>query len=104
MSEPASPEKENGTDGERSLAVGALRRVFKKRNARDRSQLGRRRARVDDDESAGEDSGEEDDGYGAVTRKTSNHYTLNLAGPTAPQSDMPYRLLGYVALQSSSAA
>ncbi|KAL1940662.1 hypothetical protein VTO73DRAFT_8097 [Trametes versicolor] len=96
MSEPASPEKENGTDGERSLAVGALRRVFKRRNARDRSQLGRRRARVDDDESAGEDSGEEEDGYGAVTRKTSNHYTLNLAGPTAPQSDMPYRLLGYV--------
>ncbi|KAI0369931.1 hypothetical protein BV20DRAFT_945153 [Pilatotrama ljubarskyi] len=96
MSEAASPEKEKEGEGERSLAVGALRRVFRKRKARERSQVGRRRARVDDGESSAEESGEEDDRYGAVTRKTSNHYTLNLAGPAPPQSDLPYRLLGYV--------
>ncbi|CDO74815.1 hypothetical protein BN946_scf185001.g63 [Trametes cinnabarina] len=93
---PASPEKERDGEGERSMAVGALRRVFRKRHARERSQLGRRRAKVEDDEDTAEESGDEDDRYAAVTRKTSNHYTLNLAGPTAPQSDLPYRLLGYV--------
>ncbi|KAI0771028.1 Di-sulfide bridge nucleocytoplasmic transport domain-containing protein [Trametes elegans] len=96
MSEAATPEKDKEGDGERSLAVGALRRVFKKRHARDRSQLGRRRARVQDDESSAEESGEEDDQHGTVTRKTSNHYTLNLPGPAPVQSDLPYRLLGYV--------
>ncbi|KAI0327985.1 hypothetical protein GY45DRAFT_1326923, partial [Cubamyces sp. BRFM 1775] len=97
MQEAPSPEKDKEGDSERSMAVGALRRVFRKRKARERSQVGRRRARVDDDdESSGEESGEEEDRYGAVTRKTSNHYTLNLSGPAAPQSDLPYRLLGYV--------
>ncbi|KAI8983228.1 Di-sulfide bridge nucleocytoplasmic transport domain-containing protein [Trametes punicea] len=98
MSEAPSPEKERETEGEgeRPMAVGALRRVFRKRRARERSQLGRRRARVEDDDSTAEDSGDEVDQYAAVTRKTSNHYTLNLSGPAAPQSDLPYRLLGYV--------
>ncbi|KAI0638836.1 Di-sulfide bridge nucleocytoplasmic transport domain-containing protein [Trametes polyzona] len=98
MAEGVSPEKEKEkeAEGERSLAVGALRRVFKKRKARERSQLGRRHARVDDGESTAEESGEEEGEYGAVTRKTTNHYTLNLAGAAPPPSDLPYRLLGYV--------
>ncbi|KAI0825385.1 Di-sulfide bridge nucleocytoplasmic transport domain-containing protein [Trametes gibbosa] len=96
MSEIVSPEKESENDGERSMAVGALRRVFNKRKTRERSQLGRRRARVDGDESSAEESGEDDDRHGVVAQKTTNHYTLNLPGPIVPQSDLPYRLLGYV--------
>ncbi|KAI0668678.1 Di-sulfide bridge nucleocytoplasmic transport domain-containing protein [Trametes maxima] len=98
MSEATSPEKEKEGEGEgeRSLAVGALRRVFNKRHGRERSRLGRRRARVDDGISSAEESGDEDDHRAAVTRKTTNHYTLNLPGPAPPQSDLPYRLLGYV--------
>lgn len=91
-----SPEKdkEKEEDGERTLAVGALRRVFKKRSERGRSQLGRRRARVDDDESTSGETDEEEDR--PLTQKTTNHYTLNVAGPAVPQSDLPYRLLGCV--------
>ena len=95
-----SPDKDQKEEGERALAVGALRRVYKKRNERERSRLGRRRGRIDDDESSGEETGE-DDQPGPVTQKTTNHYTLNVAGPTAPQSDTPYRLLGCVIIPVS---
>ena len=98
-----SPDKEQiqqKEEGERALAVGALRRVYKKRNERERSRLGRRRGRIDDDESSGEETGE-DDQPGPVTQKTTNHYTLNVAGPAAPQSDTPYRLLGCVIIPVS---
>ncbi|RPD59409.1 hypothetical protein L226DRAFT_547592 [Lentinus tigrinus ALCF2SS1-7] len=88
-----SPEKDKEADGDRPMAVGALRRVFKKRNERARSKVGRRRARVNDDESSEDESGDEE-GYVHV-QKTTNHYTLNMAGP-GQQSDLPYRLLGYV--------
>lgn len=77
------------------MAVGALRRVFKKRQGRERSQVRRRRAHVDDDESSGEESGEEGQ-YQAIRQKTTNHYTLNLAGPSGPPSDFSFRALGYV--------
>lgn len=87
-------DKEKEEDGERTLAVGALRRVFKKRSERGRSQLGRRRTRVDDDESTSGETDEEEDR--PLTQKTTNHYTLNVAGPAVPQSDLPYRLLGCV--------
>ncbi len=89
-----SPEKDMEVEDDRPMAVGALRRVFKKRHERAGSRVGRRRARVDDDESSEGESGE-DDGYVHV-QKTTNHYTLNMPGPAAPQSDLPYRLLGCV--------
>lgn len=86
-----SPEKEQEGEDERTMAVGALRRVFNKRRGRDRRRL----ARVDDgDESNGEESGDED--HAPLTRKTTNHYTLNMAGLHAQPSDLPFRLLGYV--------
>ncbi|KAH9938981.1 Di-sulfide bridge nucleocytoplasmic transport domain-containing protein [Epithele typhae] len=91
-----SPEKgkEHDGDGERVLAAGALQRVYKKRNSRERSRLRRHRSRVEDEESSeGESDG---DDVGLVTRKTTNHYTLNMTGPSAPQSDSHVRLLGYV--------
>ena len=90
-----SAEKEQEGEGSRPLAVGALRRVFKKRNQRDRSRLGRRHARIDDEDSSGEESGEDGE-HVPLTQKTTNHYTLNMAGPIAPQSDLPFRLLGCV--------
>ena len=88
-----SPEKDKEAEGERPMAVGALRRVYTKRNERARSKVGRRRARVDDEESSEDESGD-DEGYVHV-QKTTNHYTLNMAGP-GQQSDLPYRLLGCV--------
>ena len=85
-------EKDKDDDGERALAVGALRRVYKRRTGRERSQVRRHRSRVEDeDSSAGESDGEEDQ-Y-AVTQKTTNHYTLNMA-TAPPPSDLPFRLLG----------
>lgn len=92
-----SPEKEresNG-DGERAVALGGLRRVFRSRQrARERSLLRRERSRVQDDDSPGEDTEEEEDSYGVVHRKTSNHYTLNMPGPAQPKSELPYLMLG----------
>ena len=91
-----SPEKDQEGEDGRTMAVGALRRVFNKRRGRDRSRTGRRRARVDDgDESNGEESGDENQ-QAPLTQKTTNHYTLNMTGPQAPPSDLPFRLLGYV--------
>ena len=96
-SSPAGPspakmeDKERDDEAERILAAGALRRVYNRRNERARSRSRRHRSRVDDEDSSG--SEEADEQY-AVTRKTTNHYTLNMAGPSAPQSDLPFRLLG----------
>ncbi|PIL30722.1 hypothetical protein GSI_06890 [Ganoderma sinense ZZ0214-1] len=91
-----SPEKQEEAEDGRTMAVGALRRVFNKRRGRDRSRTGRRRARVDDEDgSDGEESGDEDR-HVPLTQKTTNHYTLNMAGPQAPHSDLPFRLLGFV--------
>ena len=96
----ASPPKE----GERAVAGGALRRVFRSRErARGggRSRLAMTRAadaeEEDEEEGSGEES-EEDEGRGRVARRqnTSNHYTLNLPSAPAPQSDTPYILLGCV--------
>ncbi|KAI0791785.1 Di-sulfide bridge nucleocytoplasmic transport domain-containing protein [Abortiporus biennis] len=98
---PASPEKEveaekNGANGERAVALGGMRRVYRSRQiARERSRLGRARSRVDDEDATDIDS-EEEDQYGPVTQNTSNHYTLNLPGPAPQQSDLPYILLGYL--------
>ena len=90
-----SPEKEKGEEkgdeAERSLAVGALRRVYKRRTGREKSLVRRHRSRVDDEgSSAGESDGED---YAPVTKMT-NHYTLNMPGPATPPSDLPFRLLG----------
>jgi hypothetical protein len=90
LSPPIS--EENDAESGRSVATGALRRVFKSREkARNRNRLGSRL-------SSEEDSGSESDGQGhrvtPHTRNTSNHYTLNLPSASA-HSDTPYILLGY---------
>lgn len=86
----ASLEKE--AESERTYAVGAMRRVFKARQ----KQSGSRRAKS---RGLGESSGDESGDDGTITpmtQTTSNHYTLNMPGPAAPQSDLPYVLLGYL--------
>lgn len=96
-----SPEKdnENGAGGDRSIALGAVRRVFKSRQrARERSRLGRGRSRGTDGDSSEEEESEDEGRVTPITQTTSNHYTLNLPGPAPPQSDLPYIMLGYLQL------
>jgi len=91
---PPKPE-ENNAEGGRTVAMGALRRVFKSREkARSKKRLGLR------PNAEGDGSGSESDGHDNHTKlhtqNTSNHYTLNLPSAPAPQSDTPYILLGYL--------
>jgi len=77
----------------RPVATGGLRRVFKQRTKR---MYSRRRPRDQENEeglSSGTES-EEDGAVTPVTQNTSNHYTLNIPANPAPQSDLPYILLG----------
>jgi hypothetical protein len=95
---PPKPE-ENNVEGGRTVATGALRRVFKSREkARSKTRLGLRL------NAEGDGSGSESDGHDdhakLHTQNTSNHYTLNLPSAPAPQSDTPYILLGYVPVQT----
>jgi len=92
MSGDTSPVKEKEADS-RPVASGALRRVFKQREKRSRS---RRRRVNNEDEQAGSSDGEdsEEEGPKALSRTTSNHYTLNMPAHPAPPSDTPYVLLG----------
>ncbi|KDR84743.1 hypothetical protein GALMADRAFT_217803 [Galerina marginata CBS 339.88] len=83
----------NETDHTRPVATGGLRRVFKQRTKR----LYSRQLRHDDEDhsiSAGES--DEEGTVTPLTQNTSNHYTLNMPAHPAPQSDMPYVLLGYL--------
>ncbi|KAF9560198.1 hypothetical protein CPC08DRAFT_636885 [Agrocybe pediades] len=90
--EGSSPVKEKETDS-RPVATGGLRRVF-----RQRAKRGVSRGRREKEEEPGTDSGEEtdDDTPKALSRTTSNHYTLNMPAHPAPPSDTPYVLLGYL--------
>lgn len=95
-----SPEKENerDSDNDRPVAVGALRRVYNsRRRARERGllRLTSRKGNGADDDSD-EDSSDDDGALAPVTQNTSHHYTLNMPGSAAAQSDLPYVLLGCV--------
>ncbi|EED84750.1 predicted protein [Postia placenta Mad-698-R] len=85
-------------DGDRTVALGAMRRVFRSRQkARDRSRLRRGRSRSGEVDDSDEDEDSDDEGrVTPLTQNTSNHYTLNMPGPAPPQSDLPYVLLGYL--------
>lgn len=90
--EASEKEKENG----RTVATGALRRVF---NSRQKARTKTQHAVSLRDE-VGYGSEEEMDGdadhVGPVTRNTSNHYTLNMPANPAPRADTPQVLLGYL--------
>ncbi|PCH33102.1 hypothetical protein WOLCODRAFT_134900 [Wolfiporia cocos MD-104 SS10] len=96
---PQAKEDQGEAGGERAVATGAMRRVFNARQrAKERGRVARGRSRAaDQEESDDDDGGREDRGrISPVTQNTSNHYTLNMPGPAAPQSDIPYVLLGYL--------
>ncbi|KAH9836764.1 Di-sulfide bridge nucleocytoplasmic transport domain-containing protein [Rhodofomes roseus] len=84
-------------EGERAVALGAVRRVYRSRQrARERSRARRGKSRGLDQEGSDVTDESDDDERGVVTQSTSNHYTLNMPGPAPPQSDLPYVLLGYL--------
>lgn len=97
-SSPPKPEESDG-DGARNVALGGMRRVFNSRQkSRDKSRITAGKATVGpNDEESDADSQDENDGRVVpLTRNTSNHYTLNYPSSPAPQSEMPYILMGQV--------
>ncbi|TFY53504.1 hypothetical protein EVG20_g10082 [Dentipellis fragilis] len=101
--EEKEKEKEKESEGGRSVAVGAMRRVFKSRQgARERLALKstRRRADGEDEDASSGSENESDDGRSSPRKSRvqnlSHHYTLNVPSPAAPHTDTPYVLLGYL--------
>ncbi|EKM60451.1 uncharacterized protein PHACADRAFT_82283 [Phanerochaete carnosa HHB-10118-sp] len=96
MTEASPPQKpEEGRGGDRKIALGGLKRVYKSRQKlREQSRLGQVKARVEVAEES--DAESEDEVVSPIAQNTSNHYTLNLPAPAAPRSDTPYVLLGYL--------
>lgn len=85
-------------DGERAVALGAVRRVYRSRQratARSRARRGKSRG-VDQEESDVSGESDDEEERGVVTQNMSNHYTLNMPGSAPHQSDLPYVLLGYL--------
>ncbi|KAK0506440.1 Di-sulfide bridge nucleocytoplasmic transport domain-containing protein [Armillaria luteobubalina] len=88
---PEEPKSERG----RPIATGGLRRVFRARQKVNGRQLSKTDGHDEEDDDL--DSDEENDrDVTPINQNTSNHYTLNLPSPPAPQSDTPYILLGYL--------
>jgi hypothetical protein len=92
---PAKTEVEQiESEKERPMALGALRRVYNRRQkSRIHKSLPRQRSSSEDE---GPDLSEDDDEITPVTQNTSNHYTLNMPAPAASPSEAPYVLLGSV--------
>jgi hypothetical protein len=90
---PPKPSETKSGEGQRTVALGAMRRVFKSRQrARDHKLV-----RNLDAPASGSESSDNDDGdVPPMTHSTSHHYTLNMAASTIPQSETPYVLLGCV--------
>ena len=98
---------ENESPERRVISNAAVRRLARKQNGelksrsrryRSKGRNGVRDEQQDDDEDY---SSDEYDEYGsprkkevAVTRNTSNHYTLNMPSPAPVKTDTPYILLG----------
>ncbi|KAJ7785666.1 Di-sulfide bridge nucleocytoplasmic transport domain-containing protein [Mycena metata] len=102
MREASPPKPEAGApspppEGSRKVATGGMRRILKSRMKSALSMSTVPEARGDEQQrDPYSDSDDEGESPGALTRTTSNHYTLNMPSPAAPQSDLPYILLGYL--------
>ncbi|KAJ6573926.1 Di-sulfide bridge nucleocytoplasmic transport domain-containing protein [Mycena vulgaris] len=90
---PPKPETDAGTspEGSRKVATGGMRRILKSRM---KSALSMSTVPESRRDGADPYSDSEDEGH--LTPTMSNHYTLNMPSPPAPQSDVPYILLGYL--------
>ena len=98
---PPKPSESKSGEGQRAVALGAMRRVFKSRQrARDHKLV-----RNLDAPASGSESSDNDDGdVPPMTHSTSHHYTLNMAAAALPQSETPYVLLGCVSSSDGSFA
>ena len=97
-SPPAAIENTQKEPEQSLMVVSGGKRVHKRRGrAEGRSHLSQQ-ATVESDGEASDGVDETMDMARPVTHQTSNHYTLNVPGPTASRSDMPYVLLGYVSV------
>ena len=97
MAEPSPPKpQETGTDGRRTMALGAVRRVFKSRQ-KVRSKARAHANEEDSETSLASDDGSDDERLSSRrprVRNLSHHYTLNVPSPVQPKTDAPYILLG----------
>ncbi|KAJ7789466.1 Di-sulfide bridge nucleocytoplasmic transport domain-containing protein [Mycena olivaceomarginata] len=99
----ASPPKPEGAaspeaNGGRKVSTGGMRRVLKSRMKSALSMSTVPESRGDERDPYSDTDDETDSAGQQLTRtsSTSNHYTLNMPSPPAPQSDVPYILLGYL--------
>ncbi|KAJ7293914.1 Di-sulfide bridge nucleocytoplasmic transport domain-containing protein [Mycena rebaudengoi] len=97
MREPSPPKPEEAVvaaSGSRKIATGGMQRIHKSRMKQGHmSTISERDRDIHD----GSDSEDDADGLMTpTTQNTSNHYTLNMPSPPAPQSDLPYILSGYL--------
>ncbi|KAJ6519241.1 Di-sulfide bridge nucleocytoplasmic transport domain-containing protein [Mycena sanguinolenta] len=93
---PTSPENNGAVVPARKVSTGGMRRVLKSRMKSALSMSTVPESRGDERDPY---SDSDDEGEGRLTgtsSTTSNHYTLNIPSPPAPQSDVPYILLGYL--------
>jgi len=90
---PPKPSETKSGEGQRLVALGAMRRVFKSRQRARGSKLVQNH---DAPPSASESGEDDDDEVAPMTHSMSNHYTLNMPAPAIPQSETPYVLLGYL--------
>jgi hypothetical protein len=99
MAEPSPPKpQEAGLDGRRTMALGAVRRVFKSRQkARSRTHAHPHAVEENSGESSVSDDGSDDEHFKSPqshVRKLSHHYTVNMPSPAHLKTDTPYVLLG----------
>jgi hypothetical protein len=97
MAEPSPPKpQEAGNDGRRTMALGAVRRVYKSRQ-KARSRALTHAIEENSGESSGSDDGSDDERFKSRqphVRKLSHHFTLNMPSPAPLKADTPYVLLG----------
>lgn len=94
---PPKPDASTSPENSRKVATGGMRRILKSRMKSALSMSTVPEMRGDEKDDPYTDSEEEEtESAGRLTRTMSNHYTLNMPSPPAPQSDLPYVLLGCV--------
>ncbi|KAI0307529.1 Di-sulfide bridge nucleocytoplasmic transport domain-containing protein [Multifurca ochricompacta] len=106
MAEPSPPKpQETNTDGRRTMALGAVRRVFKSRQKARSKALARTVEENSEESSASDDESDDEHLVSRRSRvqKLSHHYTLNMPSPPPSKTDTPYVLLGYLQFLFNSA-
>ncbi|KAH9996622.1 Di-sulfide bridge nucleocytoplasmic transport domain-containing protein [Russula vinacea] len=97
---------ETGVDGRRTMALGAVRRVYKSRQKARVRALGHTMEESNGESSSGSDDGSDEERSRSRqphVRKLSHHYTLNMPSPAPQKADTPYVLLGYLQFFFNSA-